>query len=94
MHIVTRAMREELLEEAARSPRRRKNLNVHDDDTKINVLLNAIFPDSYVPPHKHTDKREYFNFDTGRFIVVTFDDEGVITNAELPLLKALLALLW
>lgn len=65
--------------EAAASPRRRKNRNFHPrDDYPGHRLLNAMQPDSYIPPHRHLDpaKDETFVVLRGRLGLVIFDDEG------------------
>jgi cupin fold WbuC family metalloprotein len=66
---------------ASASPRRRKNHNFHPrDDSSCHRLLNAMEPDSYVPPHRHLDpeKDETFVVLRGRFGVVIFDDAGKV----------------
>jgi cupin fold WbuC family metalloprotein len=70
---------------ASASPRRRKNHNFHPrDDSVCHRLLNAMEPDSYVPPHRHLDpeKDETFVVLRGRFGVVTFDDAGTVLGAQ------------
>ncbi len=70
---------------ASASPRRRKNHNFHPrDDSTCHRLLNAMEPDSYVPPHRHLDpeKDETFVVLRGRFGVVTFDDAGEVLAAQ------------
>lgn len=70
---------------AGASPRRRRNLNFHPrDDSACHRLLNAMEPDSYVPPHRHleAEKDETFVVLRGRFGVVVFDDAGNVTAAR------------
>lgn len=70
---------------ARASPRRRKNHNLHPrEDSACHRLLNALEPDSYVPPHRHLDpeKDETFVVLRGRFGVVTFDDAGAVIAAR------------
>ena len=79
------ALLDALSAEAAASPRRRKNLNFHPrDESACHRLLNAMEPDSYVPPHRHLDpeKDETFVVLRGRFGVVTFDDSGRVLVAR------------
>lgn len=64
---------------ARQSPRRRKNHNFHGaDEDACHRLLNAMEPDSYIPPHCHLDpsKDETILALRGRFGVVCFDPEG------------------
>lgn len=68
-----------LSDEARASPRRRRNFNFHPrDDYPSNRLLNAIEPDSYVPPHRHLDptKDETLFVLRGAVGVLLFDVEG------------------
>jgi cupin fold WbuC family metalloprotein len=72
--------------EARGSQRRRKNRNLHAAESEpCNRLLNAVEPDSYVPPHRHLDphKEETFAVLRGRFGVVVFDDEGKVSGTAL-----------
>jgi len=69
--------------EAAASPRRRKNRNFHPrDDFPAHRLLNAMQPDSYLPPHRHVDptKDETFVALRGVLALVVFDDAGTVTQ--------------
>lgn len=73
-------------EAAASSPRRRKNLNFHlENDAACHRLLNAIEPDSYVPPHCHAaaDKDETIIVLRGRLGAVFFDATGAVTRTYL-----------
>ena len=68
---------------ARASPRLRRNHNFHRADTDASHrLLNAIEPGSYVVPHRHLDpeKDETFVVLRGRFGLVLFDDDGVVTH--------------
>jgi cupin fold WbuC family metalloprotein len=72
-----------LSEEAANSARLRKNFNFHETSSdKIQRLLNAGEPKTYIQPHKHEnpDKREVFIILRGRVLIVIFDDMGIITD--------------
>jgi cupin fold WbuC family metalloprotein len=77
---------------AATTPRRRKNLNLHADlDDPVQRLFNAIEPGSYVRPHRHPGpaRWELMAVVAGRFILLIFDDDGVVQervelNAETP----------
>jgi cupin fold WbuC family metalloprotein len=73
--------------EAAALPRRRKNLNLHADlADPVQRLCNAFEPGTYVRPHRHTAGGvwELFVVLTGAALVLTFDDDGKVTDrAEL-----------
>ncbi|HEX9023516.1 MAG TPA: WbuC family cupin fold metalloprotein [Geobacteraceae bacterium] len=73
-----------LSQEAASSPRLRKNFNLHpSDDFCCHRLFNAIEPGSYVRPHRHLDpaKDETMVTVRGRLGVVVFDDTGVVLSS-------------
>jgi cupin fold WbuC family metalloprotein len=66
---------------ARENPRRRMNLNLHEDyGDPCQRLLNAVEPTSYVRPHRHLTppKPETFLAVRGRFAVVLFADDGAI----------------
>ncbi|MCP5268186.1 MAG: WbuC family cupin fold metalloprotein [Zoogloeaceae bacterium] len=65
--------------DAARRPRLRANFNFHPaDDFPAHRLLNAIEPDSYLPPHRHLDanKDETLIVLRGQLGALCFDDQG------------------
>ncbi|MBS1157228.1 MAG: cupin fold metalloprotein, WbuC family [Proteobacteria bacterium] len=71
-----------LSKEARNAPRRRMNQNFHVDDQALcHRMLNAVEPDSYVPPHRHLspDKAETIIVLAGRVGVLAFDEAGQIT---------------
>ena len=73
--------------EAARSPRRRKNLNVHPAlEDPIQRLFNAMEPGTYFRPHRHTRDPgwELMIAVRGAFAVLCFDEDGrVLARADL-----------
>ncbi|MDH5408197.1 MAG: WbuC family cupin fold metalloprotein [Gammaproteobacteria bacterium] len=81
----TKEMLDELSREADTLPRRRKNLNLHQNlDDPVQKLFNAMQTDSYVRPHRHpeTSKTELFIAVRGSFAIILFDDEGKITDYQ------------
>lgn len=81
--IINRELFDRVSAEAQASPRRRKNLNFHAAEADASHrLLNALEPDSYIPPHRHleADKDESIIALSGRFGVVFFDQEGNVTG--------------
>ncbi len=79
--LIDQALLDELCREAAASPRRRKNRNFHPQDQHpAHRLLNAMQPDSYIPPHRHLDphKDETFVVLRGLLGLLVFDDAGAV----------------
>ena len=67
----------DLAAQAAATPRRRKNLNLHESpDDPVQRLLNDFEPGTYVRPHRHKDKWELFVLVQGAAAVLTFEDDG------------------
>lgn len=71
---------------ASSALRRRKNYNFHaGDDEACHRLLNAMEPDSYIPPHCHLDpaKDESILVLKGRFGLVLFAPDGKIISTAI-----------
>jgi len=86
MPLITTALLDEVATEAVAAPRRRKNRNFHaDNDAPCHRLLNAIEPDSYIPPHRHQSltKDESIIVLRGRLGLVYFDEYGQVTDTHL-----------
>jgi len=82
LEVIDASLLDALAEEARAAQRRRKNRNLHvSEGEPCNRLLNAVEPDSYIPPHRHLDpnKDETFAVLRGRFGVAVFDDAGTVT---------------
>jgi cupin fold WbuC family metalloprotein len=82
--LIDTALLEEVCAEAADNPRRRRNRNFHPtDDHPAHRLLNAMQPDSYIPPHRHLDpdKDETFVVLRGLLGLLVFDDAGGVVQA-------------
>lgn len=72
-----------LTEKAKNNPRKRMNYNFHSLlDDPLQRLLNALEPDTYLPPHRHLnpDKEEIFMVLRGKLVLIEFDDYGSITS--------------
>lgn len=69
--------------EAKNSPRKRAIKSYHQHPDKIQRMLNALEPETYVRPHKHEnpDKVEVFIALSGQFAMLEFDDKGSIKVA-------------
>ncbi len=83
MKVVTSELLKQVTEEAVRSPRLRKNHNMHKHDgSACHRLLNAIEPASYIRPHRHLDpeKDEAFIILSGKLGIIIFSDDGVVAE--------------
>jgi cupin fold WbuC family metalloprotein len=83
LRIIDQKLLDQLTSEAKESPRRRKNLNFHPGDAFCcHRLLNAMEPDSYIPPHCHLDplKDESMVMVRGRMGVLVFDSAGNVVR--------------
>ena len=67
---------------ARRSPRRRQVLRFHELAERLQRMVNAVEPDSYVQPHRHSDppKVEVFVCVRGRAVIVRFDAAGTVVE--------------
>ena len=67
---------------ADRSERHRSIVRYHEHDERVQRMLNAIEPDSYVRPHRHAtpSKVEVFVALRGRAVVCTFDGAGDVAQ--------------
>lgn len=83
LQIIQRSLLDQVSAQARASPRLRKNYNFHAAEAALSHrLLNAVEPDSYIPPHCHSDasKDETIIVLRGRLGVVLFDSQGNITK--------------
>jgi cupin fold WbuC family metalloprotein len=83
MTIIDQKLLDEVSAEAVGSARRRKNRNFHvNNEAPCHRLLNAIEPDSYIPPHRHQDpaKDESIIVLRGRLGIVFFDERGQVSQ--------------
>jgi len=79
--LITEEQIEALLERARLSPRKRMILPFHkSDDALLHRMLNAIQPQSYIPPHRHftSQKSESIILLCGAICYFTFDEMGNI----------------
>jgi cupin fold WbuC family metalloprotein len=81
---LTDTMLDTLSQQAQQSPRRRANLNLHEDLTDpIQRLAIAMEPDTLVRPHRHPHTWEMLYALRGRFIVLHFDAQGTVVDRAL-----------
>ncbi|MEN0051933.1 MAG: WbuC family cupin fold metalloprotein [Bacteroidota bacterium] len=79
--LITEAQIEALLERSRLSPRKRMILPFHkSDNVLLHRMLNAIQPQSYIPPHRHvtSQKSESIILLRGAICYFTFDESGNI----------------
>jgi len=73
MKTVTEKIMDELLLKAAESPRKRTNLNLHEEMSEpIHRLCIAALPETVIKPHRHPGKFELVIMLRGRVTVETF----------------------
>ena len=68
-----------LTEKAKNAPRKRMNYNLHPGPADpVQRLCNAIEPETYIRPHRHTDPEtiEVFVMLRGSAVLLFFDDAG------------------
>jgi cupin fold WbuC family metalloprotein len=79
VQIISQSLLNAVSETAKASARQRKNFNFHLHDQDIcHRLLNALEPDTYIPPHRHLHpaKAESIVILRGKIGVLFFDAEG------------------
>jgi cupin fold WbuC family metalloprotein len=83
LKIIDQSVLQQLTEQAVNTSRLRKNYNLHPVlEDPVQRLCNAMEPDTYVRPHRHTqeDRWELFIILKGHAVVLTFDDNGKVTE--------------
>jgi cupin fold WbuC family metalloprotein len=86
MKILDKQLLQKLSAQAKINPRMRQNYNLHDSyNDPSQRLLNAMEPGSYIRPHRHLGlpKPEGFIALCGRLALLTFDEQGVVTQVVL-----------
>ena len=84
--VIGRDLLDDLSAQARRAARRRKNFNLHRSEQEpCHRLLNALEPDTYIPPHCHSEpaKDETMVMVRGRLGLVAFDAAGQVTGTAL-----------
>jgi len=78
---VEKAEIERLFAEAAKSPRKRSHLLLHEGHhDQVQRLLIAAQPGTYVRPHQHTKQWEMLTLLRGRVEVLIFDEQTILTR--------------
>jgi len=81
MKVINKQLLDKVSVQAKESSRKRMNYNFHENgDETLQRMLNALEPNTYIAPHRHTNQVEIFLLLKGKLTVIFFDDEGSITN--------------
>ena len=81
MKQLTESMLDALGRQAQQSPRLRANQNLHEQlSDSVQRLAIAMEPDTFVRPHRHPRTWEMLSALRGRFVVLLFDDAGIVTS--------------
>lgn len=79
MKQITQQTLDQLAAQAQAAPRRRANHNLHEQlADPIQRLAIAMEPETYVRPHRHPQTWELLYPLRGRFVVLHFDQAGVV----------------
>jgi len=71
-------------EQAAKVQRLRAHRNLHDElSDPVQRLAIAMEPGTYIRPHRHPQTWELLTALRGRFVVLQFNDDGVVTQRTL-----------
>lgn len=75
-------MIDDLIGQAAQSPRKRTIYRLHEHEEPVQRMVNAMVPGTYTPPHKHEnpDKVELFSILVGKVAVLQFNDAGDVVE--------------
>ena len=81
--LISQSLLDSVSQSAKATVRQRKNYNFHESDRDIcHRLLNALEPDTYIPPHRHLHptKAESIVILRGKVGLLLFDADGEITQ--------------
>lgn len=87
---ITSSLLDELLQQAADSPRRRAIYCLHDGDWEhCHRMLNALIPGTYVRPHRHNSEyqSEAFILLRGKLALLLFSEDGSVDFAHSRILS-------
>jgi cupin fold WbuC family metalloprotein len=80
MRIFPRSLLDELATKAAASPRGRAHYNIHASSSDlVQRFFVAANRGSYLRPHRHTSRSELALVVRGRFTILLFNQEGLVT---------------
>ena len=75
---IDRKKLEELKILAQKDPNKRARICLHKDDSEmVQEMIIAFCKDSYIRPHRHTDKSESYHIIEGRIEIIFYNDSGI-----------------
>lgn len=81
MVLITEDLLDMVTAQAKESSRLRMNHNFHKTmDAPVHRMLNALEPETYLPPHRHSDKEETYLVLRGRLMAFFYDEKGNVTE--------------
>lgn len=83
MKLITEELLNSVTQQAQSSERLRMNYNFHESmDAPLHRMLNALEPNTYLPPHRHSnpDKEEVYLVLRGSLYAFMFDNEGNVID--------------
>lgn len=84
MKLITEELLDAVTSQAKENSRLRMNYNFHATmDAPIHRLLNALEPETYLPPHRHRDKEETYLVLRGSLLAFFYDEAGDVTEKVL-----------
>ncbi|MPQ46467.1 cupin fold metalloprotein, WbuC family [Marinifilum sp. N1E240] len=83
MKYINSDLLDQVSKKAIENSRKRMNYNFHANGEEVlQRMLNAIEPDTYLPPHRHPEKVEIFLLLRGKVKTLFFNDIGEITEVR------------
>lgn len=83
MEYINSDLLDQVSKKAIENSRKRMNYNFHANGEEIlQRMLNAIEPETYLPPHRHPEKVEIFLLLRGKVKTIFFNDIGEITEVR------------
>jgi len=85
MKLIDNNLLDSLTQKAKGATRKRMNYNLHPSpDDVVQRLFNAIEPDTYIRPHRHSDPLsfEVFLIMRGSAVLLFFNDEGSVIERK------------
>jgi len=85
VRIIDIELLDSISKEAKESPRLRMNYNLHENlDDKVQRLINAMEPGTFMPVHRHRNTSEtYFLFRGGLRVLLYNENKELISSTEL-----------
>ena len=75
---IDRKKLEELKILAQKDPNKRARICLHkNDEEMVQEMIIAFCKDSYIRPHRHTDKSESYHIIEGRIEIIFYNDNGI-----------------